>query len=256
MKLHFNIVDRLLAYQAQAHSEQWWPADGGEPAGAPALVPVCVLALGDFLIDTDRAKCGSLVQTYGTQHVTVGAAHGAAPAIAERLEALSGMTMVQLPLAPKELKSEPSDAEKWAFLLFSSQDFDYESLPEPLRAAPFLAAASSARLGAMTPLERDTLRAELSSDIEWGWKDDRVAKPEEERRAVEEQRRAIQEQTRATVAATAKLRAEIEALKQTQAASQTQLNAMVRQDHDWETRTSAASAARSARGSRRRGDGR
>jgi hypothetical protein len=153
-----DIVDRLVEYQASDYAQQW--LRGGKPSpekGVYTLVPVRVLALLDFCVDKDPARCGTLVQHYHMQHDTTDARQVPAPVVAERLEALTDITIVQLPLAPTTLEVGMTDAQKWAHLLRSSQTYTYETLPEPLRTSPFLAAASSARYDKTTAAERRTL---------------------------------------------------------------------------------------------------
>lgn len=107
-------------------------------------------------------SCGTLVQQYRTQLVAGDPSQQAAPALASRLKEVSDLTIVQLPLAPTELKADATDAQKWAFLLHRSQEFTFESLPAPLREGPFLAAAQSARIDAMSEAERATLDLQLN----------------------------------------------------------------------------------------------
>lgn len=153
-----DMTDRLIGYMSYDYMTQWRRGGKMEAPvkGKYKLLPVRMLALLDFCLDDDSANCGSLVQHYHMQ-LSQAATQVSAPAAAKRLRELSDITIVQLPLAPDKIVDGMSDAEKWAHLLHSSQQYSIATLPQPLRATPFLAAAESARLDKMTVEERKAL---------------------------------------------------------------------------------------------------
>jgi PD-(D/E)XK nuclease family transposase len=177
-QLRNGVVDRLIAYRAKQYSKQWGPTGG-------PLVPVRVLALLNFLLDRDPTRCGSLVQHYHIKHDGADPSQSPSSLLAERMKALSSLTIVQLPLAPERLDEGTSDAEKWAHLLQWSQKYSYGALPKPLHAKPFLAAASGALYATMTAQERETMRVEWKDLRLWLQQDDQIAEAKERLAAAE-----------------------------------------------------------------------
>jgi hypothetical protein len=73
---------------------------------------------------------------------------------------LMDITIVQLPLAPSSVECGAPAASLWAHLLRYSEEYTVSTLPEALRAEPYASAAASARVDAMSAVEREALEVE------------------------------------------------------------------------------------------------
>jgi hypothetical protein len=163
MRELFN--DRLVGYVSRAYREQWRPrrqegitAQAGS-TGRYTLTPVKVVALVDFTLERDVATSGSLVQNYS---MCARAGTIAVPAALQRLQELCDVTVVQLPLAPKDAASliGAPPAALWAHLLRYSQLYSMHTLPEALQAEPYATVAASVRCEALTAEERAAVLVE------------------------------------------------------------------------------------------------
>jgi hypothetical protein len=199
-----QLVDRLVGYMSRAYGEQWRPSGVTEagPSGYK-LVPVKVVAIIDFTLEHDAVTSGALVQNFsmcsrsGTAPV--------APSSLRRFQELLDVTIVQLPLAPKDasLPGLPA-AALWAHLLRFSERYNMTTLPQALRAAPYAAVAASALVEALTEAERTALAVEedeLRNTMFVNESGDRLAAAAdaEKARAEQAETRAEQAETRAKV---------------------------------------------------------
>ena len=163
-----ELVSRLVGW-GRSYSEQSIGYPGGGTAGPQghAPIPVRMVAIADFTLEPSAGASGSLVQRF-----PVSARAGApAPSVRRGFPALLDATLVQLPLAPPTAEPGHTPAQLWAHLLRYSERYRMPTLPPPLRAAPYAAAAESARADVLMDEEvvaleeedkalRDALRTE------------------------------------------------------------------------------------------------
>jgi hypothetical protein len=197
-----QLFDRLVGYLGNAYSQQWHRSGKTEAGTGYSLVPVRMVAVIDFTVADTRedtpATHSSLVA-----NVSACLRFGKLPAAAvARLRELLDITVVQLPLAPTSVKSSMPAAELWAHLLRHSQEYTVSTLPEALRAEPYVSAAVSARVDAMSAAERAALEVEenhvrdtVHSAAELEAATQRAE--QEKQRAEQEKQRAEQEKQRA-----------------------------------------------------------
>ena len=185
-----QLMDRLVGYVSNAYVQQWQPG-GKTLAGAGyTLVPVRKVAVIDFQLADSHEESGTLVANVST---CLRAGELPASAMA-RIRELVDITIVQLPLAPASAERGAPAAALWAHLLRHSEEYTVSTLPEALRAEPFVSAAVSARVDAMSAPEREALEVEENH-----MRDTARAAAEleaEKQRAEQEKERAEQEKER------------------------------------------------------------
>jgi len=146
-----------VGYLSNAYSNQWKPGGSSEDGtGRYTLVPVKMVAILDFTLERNKALSGTLVQNFSITP----RAGTAAPTALKTFQTLLDFTVLQLPLAPKDLTDRSTPAERWAHLLGLSDTYCLSSLPAALHEAPYLAAAESARFDRLSPEEIIALEAD------------------------------------------------------------------------------------------------
>ena len=158
--LREEIIPRLVGYLSSAYSNQWRPGGSSEDGtGRYALVPIKMVAILGFMLESKKALSGSLVQNFSIAP----RAGTAAPTALKTFKKLLDFTVLQLPLAPMVLTADSSPAERWAHLLGRSDQYCLSTLPGALREAPYMAAAESARFDHLSPEE--ILALEADADV-------------------------------------------------------------------------------------------
>jgi hypothetical protein len=152
-----QFLDRLVGYLGTAYSRQWLPSGVTEAGrGGYSLIPVRMVAVVDFALAGNDDVPGSLVA-----NVSACVRAGQLPAASlARLRELLDITVVQLPLAPEGVGPDAPPAALWAHLLRFSERYTVDTLPPALAVEPYVSAAVSARVDAMTPAERASLEME------------------------------------------------------------------------------------------------
>ena len=150
-----QLMDRLVSDVSNAYAQQWQPGKKVVGAGY-ALIPVRMVAVIDHLLADSPEASGSLVANVSSC-LRAGELPASAAAV---LRELLDITFVQLPLAPASAECGAPAAAMWAHLLRHSEEYTVSTLPEALRAEPFVSAAVSARVDAMSSAERGALEVE------------------------------------------------------------------------------------------------
>ena len=153
-----QISDRLVGYVARLYNGQWKKGGGTEAEeGGYSLVPVHALALLDFRLDEKVEDSGDMVQHFASLPRP-----GFTPskAMSARMAQLNDFTVVQMPLAPKQLADSSSDVEKWAHLIHYSSKYTMNKLPQPLNEGIFRKVAQTALYENLSSKEREDIEAE------------------------------------------------------------------------------------------------
>lgn len=143
---HENLRERLVYYWAKEYSGQLQEGDNYD-----VLKPVFVICIAETTLFRETTKAHSRFQLIDTsQNLT----------LTSHLE----VHVIELQKFSRDLEELEDDEERWLYFLRNAEDYDSESLPQPLAIVPeIIQATGTLTMVAHSPAEREIYEAKLKA---------------------------------------------------------------------------------------------